>query len=81
MRGSAVNINLLHLHTETANRPLGVTATALTGLMWAGSVAERSSVVRSQTRNMASAEPQTANRPSGVTATAVTGPVWNWNVI
>ena len=63
------------IRAETARRPSGVTATALTcpyGLracdVWPLS--------KSQSRSVRSSEADTARRPSGVTATALTQSVW-----
>ena len=57
---------------ETTWRPSGVTATAVTNLVWPWRVVLVSTVARSQTRNVSSSEPETTWRPSGVTAKALT---------
>ena len=61
---------------ETARRPSGVTATALTQAPWPSRVASSAPCSRSQTLSVRSYEPETARRPSGVTATALTPSPW-----
>ncbi len=61
---------------ETARRPSGVTATALTQSPWPSRVASSAPCSRSQTLSVLSSEPETARRPSGVTATALTAAPW-----
>src|SRR5271166_3906235 len=61
---------------ETARRPSGVTATALTQFVWPSSGRIVWPLSRSQSRSVRSSEAETARRPSGVTATALTQFVW-----
>ena len=65
-----------HSEPETARRPSGVTATALTAVRMTFERAERLAALQVPEPQRLVSRAETARRPSGVTATALTESVW-----